>query len=96
MARKADAGLALKSFIMEFGVPVDLTIDGSKEQNSKGTEFMKSCRRNNIQVTRTRAPKSEPHRRSNSRSETALVPDYDQETGGREALGLRESVGPLK
>jgi hypothetical protein len=53
MARKADAGLALKSFIMEFGVPDDLTIDGSKEQNSKGTEFMKSCRRNNIQVTRT-------------------------------------------
>jgi hypothetical protein len=53
MARKADAGLALKSFIMEFGVPDDLTIDGSKEQNSKGTQFMKSCRRNNIRVTRT-------------------------------------------
>ncbi len=53
MARKADAGLALKSFIIEFGVPDDLTIDGSKEQNSKGTEFMKSCRRNNIRVTRT-------------------------------------------
>jgi hypothetical protein len=53
MARKADAGLALKSFIMEFGVPEDLTIDGSKEQSSEGTEFMKSCRRNNIQVTRT-------------------------------------------
>jgi hypothetical protein len=53
MARKADAGLALKSFIIEFGVPEDLTIDGSKEQNSKGAEFMKSCRRNNIRVTRT-------------------------------------------
>jgi hypothetical protein len=53
MARKADAGLALKSFIMEFGVPEDLTIDGSKEQNSNGTELMKSCRRNDIQVTRT-------------------------------------------
>jgi hypothetical protein len=37
MVRKADAGLALRSFIMEFGVPEDLTIDGSKEQNSKGT-----------------------------------------------------------
>jgi hypothetical protein len=53
MACKADAGLALKSFIMEFGVPEDLIIDGSKEQNSKGTEFMKSCRRKNIRVTRT-------------------------------------------
>jgi hypothetical protein len=53
MARKADAELALKSFIMEFEVPDELTIDGSKEQNSKGTEFMKNCRRNNIRVTRT-------------------------------------------
>jgi hypothetical protein len=53
MARKADAGLALKFFIMEFRVPDDLTIDGSKEQNSKGIEFMKSCRRNDIQITRT-------------------------------------------
>jgi hypothetical protein len=37
MARKADAGLALKTFIMELGVPEDLTVDGCKEQNSKGT-----------------------------------------------------------
>jgi hypothetical protein len=45
MARTADAGLALKSFIMEFGVPEDLTIDGSKEQNSRGAEFIKSFRK---------------------------------------------------
>jgi hypothetical protein len=31
MARKADAGLALKIFIMGSGVPEDLTIYGSKE-----------------------------------------------------------------
>jgi hypothetical protein len=37
MARKAVAGLALNCFIMEFGVPDDLTIDRSKEQNSKST-----------------------------------------------------------
>jgi hypothetical protein len=53
MARKADTGLALKTFIMELEVPEDLTIHGSNEQNSKGTEFMKSCRRNGIRVTRT-------------------------------------------
>jgi hypothetical protein len=53
IAQKADAGLALKSFVIEFRVPEDLTIDGSKEQNSKGTEFMKRCRRNDIQVTTT-------------------------------------------
>jgi hypothetical protein len=35
-----------------FRVSDDQTIDGSKEQNSKGTAFIKSCRRKNIQVTR--------------------------------------------
>jgi hypothetical protein len=30
--KKGDTGLALKSFIMEFGVPEDLRIDGSKER----------------------------------------------------------------
>jgi hypothetical protein len=53
MARKVDAGIALKTFIMELGVPESLTIDGSKEHNSKGTEFMKNCQRNDIRVTRT-------------------------------------------
>jgi hypothetical protein len=43
MARKADAGLALETFSMELGVPGDLKIDGSKEQNSPGTEFMKTA-----------------------------------------------------
>jgi hypothetical protein len=33
MARKADTGLVLETFIMELGVPEDLTVDGSKEQN---------------------------------------------------------------
>jgi hypothetical protein len=37
MALNADAGLALKTSMMEFGVPEDLTFDGSKEQNSNST-----------------------------------------------------------
>jgi hypothetical protein len=53
MARKADAGQALKTFVMELGVPEELTIDGSKEQTKPGTEFMKCCRRNDIKVHRT-------------------------------------------
>ena len=53
MARKADAGQALKTFVLELGVPAELTIDGSKEQNMPGTEFMKCCRQNDIKVTRT-------------------------------------------
>ena len=53
MARKADAGQALKTFVMELGVPDELTIDGSKEQNMPGTVFMKCCRKNDIKVTTT-------------------------------------------
>ena len=43
MARKADAGLALKEFIVELGVAEELTFDGSKEQTMQGTEFVKQC-----------------------------------------------------
>ena len=53
MVRKADAGAALKTFIQDLGVPDELTVDGSKEQNAKGSEFIKQYRRNDIQVTRT-------------------------------------------
>jgi hypothetical protein len=52
MAQKADAGQALKTFVMELGVPEQLTIDGSKEQTMPGTEFMKCCRRNDIKIQR--------------------------------------------
>jgi hypothetical protein len=53
MATKSDAGQALKTFIMELGVPEELTIDGSKEQTKPKTDFQKYCRRNDIKVTRT-------------------------------------------
>jgi hypothetical protein len=53
MAGKADAGQALKTFVMELGVPKELTIDGSKDQTKPGMEFMKCCRRNDIKVQRT-------------------------------------------
>jgi hypothetical protein len=53
MASKADAGTALKTFIMELGVPAELTIDGSKEQTNTKTLFQKCCRKNDIKVTRT-------------------------------------------
>ena len=53
MARKANAGQALKKFVMELGFPEELNVDESKEQNSPETEFMKCCRRNDISLTRT-------------------------------------------
>ena len=54
MAQKADVGQALKMFVMKLGVPDELTVDGSKDQNSPGTDFMKCCRRNDILLTRTK------------------------------------------
>ena len=53
MANKADAGQALKMFVVELGFPEKLKVNGSKEQNSPGTDFMKYCRRNYISLTRT-------------------------------------------
>ena len=40
MAKKDDAGQALKTFVIELVVPEELTADGSKDQNSPGTDFM--------------------------------------------------------
>ena len=40
MYNKDNTGQALKTFVMEPGVPEELTVDGSKYQNSPGTEFM--------------------------------------------------------
>ena len=53
MDKKADVGQALKTFVMELGVPEEPTVDGSKDQNSPGNEFTKCCRRNDISLTRT-------------------------------------------
>ena len=39
MAKKDDAGKSLRTFVTELGVPEELTVDGSKEQKSPGTEF---------------------------------------------------------
>jgi len=48
MDSKSKAGDALRVFCEEFGVPEHLTMDGSKEQTNKGTEFIKQIRKHNI------------------------------------------------
>ena len=53
MDKKADAGQALKIFVMKLGVPEYLNVNGSKQQNSPGTDFMKCCWRNDISLTGT-------------------------------------------
>ena len=48
MDSKKKAGESLKVFCKKFGIPYDLTIDGSKEQCKKGTNFMKEVRNHDI------------------------------------------------
>ena len=54
MFNKSDMVQALKTIVTELGVPEELAVDGSKEDTSPGTEFMKCCRRNDIPLTRTK------------------------------------------
>ena len=53
MSKKADTGQALKTFVMELGVLEEVTVGGSKEKKSPGTDFMKCCMTNDIFLTRT-------------------------------------------
>ena len=53
MDKKDDMGQALKIFVMELGIPEELTADGSKDKNSPGNEFMKCCWSNEILLKRT-------------------------------------------
>ena len=48
MDSKGKAGDALRLFCTEFGIPYDLTFDGSKEQTKKNTTFMKEIRKHGI------------------------------------------------
>lgn len=48
MDKKSKVRDALKVFCAEFRVPQKLTFDGSKEQTSKGTEFMKQIQSNGV------------------------------------------------
>ena len=53
MYKKADTVQALKTFVMKLGFLEELIVDGSKYQNSPGTEFVKLCHKNDISMTRT-------------------------------------------
>ena len=53
MDKKYDAGKALKKFVINVGVPKELTVDGSKYQNSPVNEFIKRLWKNDIPMTRT-------------------------------------------
>ena len=48
MEKKSGAGLALRQFIRDYGVPELLTSDGASEQTGPKTEFMKQVRKHGI------------------------------------------------
>jgi hypothetical protein len=48
MEKKSGAGLALRQFIRDYGVPELLTSDGAGEQTGPKTEFMKQVRKHGI------------------------------------------------
>ena len=48
IANKYDAGKSLKMFVMELGAPEELTVNGYKEHNIPGTEFMNFFQSNEI------------------------------------------------
>ena len=54
MAKKADMGKTLKTFMMDTGVPEELMANGLQKKNIPGTELMECCRRNFISLTRTK------------------------------------------
>ena len=48
MDSKSKAGDAFRVFCKEFGIPDELTFDGSKEQVCKNTTFMKQIRKHDV------------------------------------------------
>ena len=47
--KKSMAGLALRQFIRDYGVPEQLTSDGAAEQTGPKTEFMANVRKYGIE-----------------------------------------------
>jgi hypothetical protein len=94
--RKSLAGTALHQFICDFGVPEQLTFDGSVEQVKPKTNFMKHVRNYGINYHI-----AEPHRPQQNRVETVIQyeilksdgPTNGQAQSSKAVVGLRYSVG---
>jgi hypothetical protein len=67
MEKKSLAGMALRQFIRDYGIPDQLTFDGAAEQVGPKTEFMKNVRGYGIDYHCT-----EPHRPQQNRAETVI------------------------
>ena len=67
MEKKSGAGLALRQFIRDYGVPERLTSDGASEQTGPKTEFVKQVRKHGIEHH-----VSEPQRPQENRAESVI------------------------
>ena len=67
MEKKSMAGLALRQFVRDYGVPEKLTSDGASEQTGPRTEFMKTVRKYDIDHH-----VSEPQRPNQNRAESVI------------------------
>ena len=67
MEKRSMAGLALRQFIRDYGVPEQLTSDGAAEQTGPKTEFMQNVRKYQIDHHL-----SEPHRPQQNRAESVI------------------------
>lgn len=67
METKSKAGLALRQFIRDFGVPEQLTSDGAPEQTGAKTEFVANVRKYGIEHH-----VSEPNRPQQNRAEAVI------------------------
>ena len=67
MEKKSMAGMALRQFIHDYGVPEQLTFDGAGEHVGPKTEFMKHIRGYGIDYHCI-----EPHRPQQNRVETVI------------------------
>ena len=67
MEKKSMAGLALRQFIRDYGVPEKLTSDGASEQTGPKTEFITNVRKYGIDHH-----VSEPNRPQQNRAESAI------------------------
>jgi hypothetical protein len=68
MESKAMAGEALRQMGRDYGIMANLTIDGSKEeQTAKGSLFMQTMKKNDVKFHIT-----EPYRHNQNRAETVI------------------------
>ena len=67
IAKKSDCGNALKQFLIDYGAPDTMMMDGSHEQTAKGSNFQVILRKNHVPSIIM-----QPHRPNQNPAETVI------------------------